>query len=116
MEPEAIRPGADRHENSDNPLLNRRQRVTDHGVLCWLALRFSELWDFIDKRDIDKHTVSLAVMYGSYRITTWAFQFAEAHMDKSGVELAAVLAAVIAPWSLIQTTAIKWYFESRSNS
>lgn len=90
------------------------RRADDTGWMCWIAMRFSQMWDFIDKRDIDKHTVTMIVLYGTVKIVRWSFIFAEAHMDKSGVELAAVIAAIIGPWSIVQTAAIKWYFDARS--
>lgn len=92
----------------------KRERSGDGGFLCRIALRASQLWDFIDARDIDKHAVSITVLIGTVKVTQWAFTFAELHMDKSGVELAAVIAAVIGPYSLLQGAAIKWYFEARA--
>jgi hypothetical protein len=75
----------------------------------WLV-RF---WDFIDKRDIDKHTVSVCIMYGTIKITEWAMVFAHAHSEKTGIEIAAIIAAVTAPYMALQAVAIKFYFDSR---
>ena len=92
---------------------NPRNRATDRGFLCSLALRFSQAWDFIDKRDIDKHTVSIVIMYGTYELTRWAMRFAE-HGDRPGIEVAAIIGAVFGPYMLLQGAAIKWYFDARS--
>ena len=92
---------------------DEHRRQTDGGWLCWLALRLSEMWDFIDKRDIDKHAVSLCVLWGTVKVTEWAFIFAEHHMDKSGVELAAVIVAVTGPYAALQAAAIAFYFKAR---
>ena len=75
----------------------------------WLT----RLWDWIDERDIDKHVVSMIVLSGTVLITRWAFTFAEAHMDKSGIELAAVMLAVTGPYTALQAAVIKWYFNAR---
>ena len=48
------------------------RRASDGGVLCWVALRIADFWDWIDNRDIDKHVVSVFIMYGTYYITNWA--------------------------------------------
>lgn len=91
-----------------------RRRATDGGILCWIALRLADLWDFIDKRDIDKHAISAVVLWYSFRITEWAMHFIAAHPDKSVVESAAVIAAVMGPWSAVQAGAIAWVFKARS--
>ncbi len=89
------------------PLTRRR---TDGGLLCWLALRLSELWDFIDNRDIDKHFISIAVMYGTVKITTWAMMYAEKFQ---GPNTPLIIAAVCAPYMAMQAWALKSYFDSR---
>lgn len=85
------------------------RRRTD-GWFGWLT----NLWDFIDKRDIDKHIVSLVIIAGTWRITEWAMHFAQAHPEKSGTEVAAIIASVMVPYSALQAAALKFYFEVRS--
>lgn len=89
------------------PLTRRR---TDKGWLCWLAVRLSELWDFVDRRDIDKHFISIVVMYGTVKITTWAMAYAEKFQ---GANTPLILAAVTAPYMALQAWALKSYFDSR---
>lgn len=91
-----------------------KRRASDLGPLCWLALRAGQFWDFIDKRDIDKHAVSVSIMLGTLKITTWAMLYAEKVDGKPGLEVAAVLGAVLAPWMALQAAAVKWYFEART--
>lgn len=91
-----------------------QRRSEDRGVLCWMAMRCSQAWDFIDKRDLDKHAVSLAILYGTVKVLHWSFAFSESHMDKSGLELAAVIGAVTAPYMALQAAAISFYFKSRT--
>jgi hypothetical protein len=91
-------------------MANLRRR-TD-GWFGWLT----RLWDFIDAREIDKHVVSVSVMYGTLLVTQWAMGFAEAQsaLGRSGVEIAATIAAVLGPYSLLQAAAIKFYFDNRN--
>lgn len=103
---------ADSERTPDVPPL--RRRAADRGWLCWVALRLTDLWDWIDNRDLDKHAVSITILIGTANVTSWAFQFAETHMDKSGAELALVIAAVTAPYMALQAAAISFYFKARS--
>lgn len=90
-----------------------RRRTTDGGWLCRLALRASQAWDFIDRRQIDAHVVSVVIMFGTIKVTAWAMAFAAAHADKPGADIALVIAAVLGPYSLLQGAAIKFYFDAR---
>lgn len=84
-----------------------RRRNEDSG---WLT----RWWDWIDKRDIDKHGVSIAILWGTVKVTEWAMKYASIETDKSGIEVAAVIAAVAAPYMALQAAAISFYFKARS--
>lgn len=81
-------------------------------ITCWLASRASEAWEWIDKRDIDKHVVSIFIMVGTMRMTDWAMKFAETG-DRPGLEVAAIIGAVTAPYMALQAAAIAFYFKAR---
>ncbi len=80
---------------------------------CWLATRLSEMWDWIDSRDLDKHAVSVVVLTGTWNITNWAMQFAETG-SRPAAETAMIIAAVSAPYLALQAAAIAWYFKART--
>ena len=82
--------------------------------LGWIGKKLSLLWDFIDTRDIDKHLASLAILYGTIKVTEWAMAFATAHPDKSGIEVAAIIASVLVPYNALQAAAISYYFKARA--
>ena len=92
-----------------------KRRASDRGPLCWLALRAGQFWDFVDKRDIDKHAVMVVVVLGTIRLTEWAMKFTDLHGTESGTDIGLKVAAVLAPWTLIASPAIKWYFDARPN-
>jgi hypothetical protein len=73
-------------------------------------------WDWIDARDIDKHTVSIVVLYGTKILTSWAMAFAATHADKPGLEIAAIITAVTGPYMVLQAACIKFYFNARTTS
>ncbi len=83
-----------------------RRRSADTG---WLT----RSWDWIDDRDIDKHIVSIAVLLGTIKVTMWAMGFASSS-PRPGIEVAAIIAAVTAPFMALQAAAIKFYFEART--
>lgn len=79
----------------------------------WYA-PFVGFWDFIDQRGIDKHAVSIVIMMGTIRISEWAMSYAASHADMANsVGIAAIIAAVTAPYMALQAAAIKFYFEAR---
>jgi len=53
--------------------------------------------------------VSLAILAGTIQLTLWAEHFAETG-NRPGLEVAAILAAVFAPYMLLQGAALNWYF------
>lgn len=114
----------------EQPTQGRRSE-DKHGfarVTCWIARRLSDLWDWIDKRQIDVHITAQAViwsfMIGTYRMVEWGFQFAHdwqaliaSGKQVPGTDVAAVLAAVGAPWSLlvgaVLSVVVNLYFKAR---
>jgi hypothetical protein len=92
--------------------MSEQRRATDSGLMCRLALRAAQFWDFIDKRDVDKHAVTMVILFGTWELTRWAMHFA-AHGDRPGIEVAAIIGAVVAPYMGLQAAAIAWYFKAR---
>lgn len=84
-----------------------RKRRTD-GWFGWVTA----ILDFIDNRDIDKHAVAVVVMTGQWRITEWAFKFAD-DSSRPGLEVAAIIAAVAGTYSLMTSVAVTFYFKTR---
>ncbi len=78
-----------------------------------LKAGFGAFWDWVDDRDIDKGFISLVILYGTWEITRWAMAYAE-HGQRPGLEVAAIIAAVTAPYAALQMAAIKFYFEART--
>lgn len=77
----------------------------------WLT----RLWDWVDARDIDKHLISVCIIYGTIQITEWAMRFANSHPDPTnGLGTAAIIAAVTTPYMALQAAALKFYFDTRA--
>ena len=91
-----------------------QRRSQDRGWLCWIAARCSQCWDFIDKRDIDKHLVTWWSFYVTFYLLDWALEYVFKHPDKPGLEVAAIVGAIMLPWTPVQGAIVKWYFEART--
>lgn len=103
-------------------------RPGDKGFWCAVARRFSDVWDFIDDRDIDKHATALSIitffLWGTVKLTQWGMHYADAWMEAAkvhaipGTEVALVLGAVLGPWSLlvgaVLSFVVSFYFKART--
>lgn len=108
-------------------------RAGDKGWLCWAAARAGDFWNFIDKRDIDKHVTAAAIIVffviETTKLTEWGLDYANVWLGTAaaspthavavpGSEVALVLAAVLGPWSLMVSTVVSlvvsFYFKARS--
>jgi hypothetical protein len=104
------------------------KRASDHGLWCTVALRFSQFWDFVDKRDIDKHTAAFGIIFfmldRTVRIVVWGRQLAIDWMEAAksghaipGTDVAAVIVAIAGPWSIalsaVLGTTLAFYFRAR---
>ena len=78
----------------------------------WMGI-VVKFFDWVDRRDIDKHAVSIVILYGTAILTKWAMHYAE-QGNRPGLEVAAIIAAVTAPYMALQAAAIGFYFRSRS--
>lgn len=97
---------------SDDP----ERRATDHGFWCTAALRFGQFWDFIDKRQIDKHAMAWASFGVTSYMIFWCMEFIWAHPERPGLEIGAIIAAMMLPWTPVQGAVIKWYFAARNGT
>lgn len=83
------------------------------GWMCWLALRLSEAWDFIDQRDIDKHLAFWLTALCGWDLTWEMIDFAKEALNAKVpmAEIGVAIAAIGAPYSLFAGFVGKWYFE-----
>jgi len=92
------------------------RRTEDQGWRGHIAGFLSSAWDWIDERDIDKHTVSLLILWGTIDLTRWAKAYADLHTHTGvpGADIALVIAAVLAPYMALQAAALAFYFRART--
>lgn len=87
--------------------------MASNQLLCRLALIAGRFWDFIDRRAIDKHVMAWAVFAITVHLMIWSAHFAVTS-TRSGTDIAAILAALWAPWNLVQAGVVAWYFKART--
>jgi hypothetical protein len=80
------------------------------------AKLLKRIFDFADARDLDKHAVAIATLWMTYFVVKWSMHFAELNAEKAGLDIAAVLAAINAPYMALQGAVIRFYFNSRPDT
>lgn len=73
----------------------------------------TQLWDWVDYRQIDTHFVALVTLLFSFSELRWAMEFA-ATSTRPGLEVAAILGAINAPMMLFQSAVVNFYFKARN--
>jgi|688.fasta_scaffold00571_5 hypothetical protein len=58
--------------------------------------------------------VLVVTMWMTWRVTAWAFDFANATAGVGGYDVAATLAAITAPFAALQAAAFKVYTEGKT--
>ena len=90
------------------------QRLASREAIVKAVLgMFSYVWDWIESRNVDKHAVTMFTLYYMVYLIMWAERFAAANSSKSGLEVAAIIAAVHAPYMALQTFGLRFYFNDR---
>ena len=100
--------------------MSEQRRSDDGGWLCKIALRGSQFFDFIDKRQIDAWCVLIFSLWMTYLVMDWATDFANnfssLHPDADVLKIAAVIGAIVGPWVTMQAALMKFYFDARKGS
>ncbi len=78
----------------------------------WAVEFFGSFWDFVDTRGVVRRIVLACAIWMTWKVSEWGMAFADA-TNLSGVDAAAVVAAVTAPITLFAGAAFKNYIESR---
>lgn len=70
-------------------------------------------WDWVDSRGIVRRIVLAVAIYMTWAVSVWAMQFV-AGCTRSGIDMAAIIAAVTAPVTMFGGYVFKAYIESRA--
>lgn len=79
----------------------------------------STLWDWCEKRKIAAHVVMAVAVTLTVRIVEWTMDFPSGNQFSSkpysGMEVAAIQAAILGPWGLMQGAMFKFYLDLVKN-
>lgn len=95
-----------------------RRRQADRGFSVWWAVHHAiqavsaTLWNFIDNRAVIRRVAFVWVLWMTSIVIYWAMDFADDHPDMDGLKMAAILGAVLTPWSAMQAAIFKFYSDS----
>lgn len=92
--------------------MTNRARRENYGLLCWVARRFEEAWDFVDKRQIIRRCAFLWMLWLTGVLVKWTMDYAW-HSNQDGLHIAAVIAAVWTPWTALQGAIFKFYDQAQ---
>jgi hypothetical protein len=73
---------------------------------------FDAFWNWVDERCVVRRVVLFVTLWMTWEAYQWAAEFAQA-ADRPGTDVAAIIAAVTAPISLLQGAVFKVYSEGR---
>ena len=96
------------------------RRVEDKGNLAiagrTVKATGTGIWNWIEKRHIPAHAVIGVTIWLTVEVVQWAMDYPErAGVRYSGMEVAAIQAAVLGPWGFLQGAMFKFYSESIRN-
>lgn len=100
-----------------NPASPSRRR-TDRAFSAWWAVHHviqslsATVWNFIDNRSVVRRAAFIWVLWMTSVVIYWAMDFAADHPDMDGLKMAAILGAVLTPWSAMQAAIFKFYSDS----
>ena len=96
--------------------MTEQRRAGDTGWLCLVALRGSQFFDWIDRRQIDAWGVLVFSLWMTTFVLEWAMDFADSHPELDGAKMAMIIASVVAPWVTMQGALVKFHFDARKGS
>ena len=101
------------------------RRAVERGVIgvaaTTIRVTSRTFWHWFNTNHIDSISVLVITLIMSYQVLRWAFNFPYDVMvhegaKYSGTDVAAILAAILGPWGLMQAGLVKWYMEMRAKT
>ncbi len=76
-------------------------------------MTLERFWDFVDNRQVVRRLVLVVAVHLTYVCTYWAMHFAETS-TRTGIDFAALVAAVTAPATAFAAFVFKVYIDGKS--
>lgn len=92
------------------------RRAADRGTLSTASIVAQKVsrsfWAWFDTHHIDSLAVIGVTLWLTVRVVEWSIDFPyDTDTKLSGVDKAAIIAAVMTPWGLMQAFLVKWYMD-----
>lgn len=81
--------------------------------MSWFSDRVLGFFEIVDRIYIVRRLVLILATWQTYDSYVWAKRYVEAHPEKPGVEIAAILAAVLGAVTLLQGFVLKLYNDGK---
>jgi len=95
------------------------ERTADQGIearqgIVKVASR--TLWAWVEQHHIDSLAVIGVTLWLTVRVIEWAMEYADLHYDIAGLQVAAIIGAVLTPWGIMQAALFKFYVDLKAKS
>lgn len=101
--------------------LPRRRQADQRFGFWWAAQHIlhdavAAMWNFVDNRAVIRRIAFMWILWMTSVVIFWAMEFADNHPDMDGLKMAAILGAVLTPWSAMQAAVFKFYADSAGSN
>lgn len=99
-----------------------RRREADLHFGFWWAVHhagtsvMAAMWNFVDNRAVIRRIAFIWILWMTSVVIYWAMDFATDHPDLDGLKMAAILGAVLTPWSAMQAAVFKFYSDAAGSN
>src|SRR3990167_2357043 len=94
-------------------MIEKARRAADKGVAAAAAhaakTTSRTFWGWVKQNDIDSLAVIGLTLWITFDVIQWAKDFADTHYQVEGLQIAAIIGAVLTPWGLMQAALFKFY-------
>src|SRR3990167_1423681 len=96
----------------------KTRRIEDKGVVAVATRAAREtsrtFWDWIEYHRVDSLSVIIVSLWLTIRVVEWAMNYADEHYEVEGLQIAAIIGAVLTPWGIMQAALFKFYADLKA--
>lgn len=92
------------------------RRETDKGAIAVTKVASRTLWGWVERHHIDALAVLIITLWITVKVVDWAMDFADSHYDVDGMQIAAIIGAVLTPWGLSQSAMFAFYVNLKAKN
>lgn len=89
------------------------RRTADQSLLKATNRTF---WNWVERHHIDSLAVIIVTLWLTVKVIGWAMDFADEHYSEAGLQIAAIIGAVLTPWGIMQAALFKFYADLKAKS